>query len=197
MFCHRIKLKQKKIMKTKWIIDPSHSEVQFKIKHLVISTVSGSFTKYSAEAETDGENFESANIHFSADANSITTGTDQRDGHLKSADFFDIANHPTIDFVSTSLTKSTDGGYKLKGNLTMRGTTKPIEFDVEFGGIMKDSYGNIKAGFEVSGKIKRKEFGLSWDGITEAGGIVVSDDVKIIANVQFAKVVVEEKAAVA
>lgn len=184
-------------MKTKWTIDPTHSEVQFKIKHLVISTISGSFTKFSAEAETDGESFESAKIKFSADAKSITTGTEQRDGHLNSADFFDAANHPTIDFVSTSMTKLGDATYKLLGNLTMRGTTKPIELDVEFGGIMKDSYGNIKAGFEVSGKIKRKEFGLNWDGITEAGGIVVSDEVKILANVQFAKVVVEEKVATA
>lgn len=184
-------------MKTKWTIDPTHSEVQFKIKHLVISTVTGSFGKFSAEVETDGENFESAKIKFTAEANSISTGTEQRDGHLNSADFFDSANHPTIDFVSTTFTKSDTDKYKLAGNLTMRGVTKLIELDVEFGGIMKDFYGNIKAGFEVTGKIKRKEFGLTWDGITEAGGIVVSDEVKIVANVQFAKVVVEEKVAVA
>lgn len=180
-------------MKTKWTIDPMHSEVQFKIKHLVISNVTGSFAKYSAEAETDGENFESAKIKFSADANSISTGAEQRDEHLKSADFFDSKNHPSIDFVSTTFLKSGDGKYKLNGNLTMHGTTRQIELDVEFGGIMKDFYGNIKAGFEVSGKIKRKDFGLTWDGITEAGGVVVSDEVRIVANVQFAKVVVEEK----
>ncbi|MCX6310571.1 MAG: YceI family protein [Bacteroidetes bacterium] len=181
-------------MKNKWTIDPMHSEVQFKIRHLVISTVSGSFTKFSAEVETDGENFESAQIKFSADANSITTGAEQRDGHLNSADFFDSANHPTIDFVSTSFTKVSDANYKLNGNLSIRGITKPVELDVEFGGIMKDPYGNIKAGFDVSGKIKRKDFGVSWDVVTEAGGIMLSDEVKLIANVQFAKVVVEEMA---
>lgn len=176
-------------MKTKWTIDESHSEVQFKVKHLVISTVTGSFGKYSAEAETDGDSFDSAAIHFTADVNSLSTGNEQRDGHLKSADFFDAANHPTVDFVSSKLEKESDSSYKLFGNLTMRGTTKPVELKVEYGGMMKDFYGNMKAGFEVTGTIKRKEFGLHWDAVTEAGGVVVSDDIKIVANVQFAKVV--------
>lgn len=176
-------------MKTKWTIDPTHSEIQFKIKHLVISTVTGSFGKFSAEVETDGDSFETANVHFTADVNSINTGNEQRDGHLKSADFFDAANFPTVDFVSTGVAKTGDNTFKLKGNLTMRGTTKPVELDVEFGGLMKDFYGNIKAGFEVTGKINRKEFGLHWSAVTEAGGVVVSDEVKIQANVQFAKAV--------
>lgn len=183
-------------MKTKWTIDPMHSDVQFKIKHLVISTVSGNFGKFSAEIESEDDKFENATIHFSADANSINTGAEQRDGHLKSADFFDTANHPTIDFISSGFTKLSDNNYKLIGNLTMRGTTKPIELDVEFGGIMKDPYGNIKAGFEVTGKLNRKEFGLHWGAVTEAGGVMLGDDVKIVANVQFAKVVMEEKVAV-
>ena len=176
-------------MKTKWTIDAMHSEIHFKIRHLVISNVSGSFGKYSAEVETEGDNLETANIHFSADVNSINTGVEQRDGHLKSPDFFDTANHPTIDFVSTSFTKTGDNNYKLKGNLSMHGVTKPIELDAEYGGTEKDSYGNIKIGFEVTGKISRKEFGLTWNMATEAGGLAVSDDVKINANVQFAKVV--------
>ncbi len=184
-------------MKTKWTIDAVHSSVQFKIKHLVISTVTGSFGKFSAEAEADGEQFENAKVTFSADANSITTGAEQRDGHLKSADFFDTANHPTIDFISSSFTKLSEDKFKLVGNLTMHGATKQVELDVEFGGIAKDSYGNIKAGFEVSGKISRKEFGLSWGAVTETGGVLLGDEVKIVANVQFAKVVVEEKATVA
>jgi polyisoprenoid-binding protein YceI len=176
-------------MKTKWTIDPMHSEVTFKIRHLVISNVSGSFQKFSAEAETEDDNFETAKIHFSADAGSITTGTEQRDGHLKSADFFDIEKFPTVDFVSSSLTKTSGDEYKLKGDLTMHGITKPVELNVEFGGVGKDGYGNIKAGFEVSGKINRKDFGLTWNMATEAGGVVVSEEVKISANVQFAKVV--------
>jgi polyisoprenoid-binding protein YceI len=181
-------------MKTKWTIDPMHSEVNFKIRHLVISNVSGSFGKFSAEAETDGDNFETASVHFTADVNSISTGVEQRDGHLKSADFFDTATYPVIDFVSTSFKKVGDDNFKLNGNLTMRGVTKPIELDVEFGGIGKDGYGNIKAGFEVTGKISRKDFGLTWNMATEAGGLTLGDDVKISANVQFAKVVAAETA---
>lgn len=179
-------------MKTKWTIDPMHSEINFKIRHLVISNVSGSFGKFSAEVETDGEKFESASVHFTADVNSINTGTEQRDGHLKSADFFDVATYPVIDFVSTSFKKVGDDKFKLNGNLTMRGVTKPVELDVEFGGIGKDGYGNIKAGFEVTGKISRKDFGLTWNMATEAGGLTLGDDVKLSANVQFAKVAAGE-----
>jgi polyisoprenoid-binding protein YceI len=182
-------------MKTKWTIDPMHSDINFKIRHLVISNVSGSFGKFSAEAETEGDNFETASVHFSADVNSITTGVDQRDGHLKSADFFDTEKYPTIDFVSTSFTKVSGDNYKLKGNLTMRGVTRPIELDVEFGGTGKDGYGNVKAGFEVTGKISRKDFGLTWNMATEAGGLTLGDDVKVTANVQFAKVVPVEELA--
>jgi polyisoprenoid-binding protein YceI len=177
-------------MKTTWKIDELHSDVQFKIKHLVISTVTGSFTKFSAEAETNGDDFAGGKINFSADVNSISTGNEQRDGHLKSPDFFDAANHPTLDFVSTNVEKSSDG-YKLHGNLTMRGVTKPVTLNVEFGGTAKDVYGNFKAGFELNGKINRSEFGLTWGAVTEAGGVVVSDEVKIAANVQMMKVVAQ------
>jgi polyisoprenoid-binding protein YceI len=187
--------KKTTLMKTKWTIDPMHSDVNFKIRHLVISNVSGSFGKFSAEAETEGDNFETASVHFSADVNSITTGVDQRDGHLKSADFFDTEKYPTIDFVSTSFTKVSGDNYKLKGNLTMRGVTRPVELDVEFGGTGKDGYGNVKAGFEVTGKISRKDFGLTWNMATEAGGLTLGDDVKVTANVQFAKVVPVEELA--
>jgi polyisoprenoid-binding protein YceI len=173
-------------MKTTWKIDEIHSDVQFKIKHLVISTVTGSFTKFSAEAETDGDDFAGAKIRFSADVNSISTGNEQRDGHLKSPDFFDAANYPTLDFVSEKVEKASEG-YKLHGNLTLRGVTKPVALDVEFGGTAKDPYGNYKAGFEVSGKINRSEFGLTWGAVTEAGGVVVADEVKIAANVQMMK----------
>lgn len=179
-------------MKTKWTIDPMHSEVNFKIRHLVISNVSGSFKKFSADVETNGDNFETATVHFIADAASISTGAEQRDGHLTSADFFDVANYPTIDFVSTSFKKVAEGEFKLTGNLTIRGVTKPVELDVEFGGIGKDGYGNIKAGFEVTGKISRKDFGLTWNMATEAGGLTLGDDVKFTANVQLAKVVAAE-----
>lgn len=179
-------------MKTKWNIDPTHSEVEFKIRHLVISNVKGHFKKFAANAESDTENFENSRVHFSAEVDSIDTGNEQRDGHLKSADFFDAANHPKIEFASTSMERTGDDTFRMKGNLTMRGVTKPIELDVEYGGMTKDPYGNIKAGFAVSGKVNRKDFGLNWSAVTETGGIVVSDDVRIEANVQFVKVVPAE-----
>lgn len=176
-------------MKTTWKIDELHSDMQFRIKHLVISTVAGSFTKFTAEAETDGEDFEGGKVRFTADVNSVSTGNEQRDGHLKSADFFDAANHPTLDFISEKIVKADDSVYKMHGNLTIRGTTKPVVLNVEFGGTAKDPYGNFKAGFDVSGKINRSDFGLIWNAVTEAGGVVVSDEVKIAANVQMVKVV--------
>ncbi|RAK68402.1 YceI family protein [Hymenobacter edaphi] len=173
---------------TKWVLDPTHSEVQFKIKHLVISTVTGSFKKFEGTVETDGDSFDNAQVHFAADIDSIDTNQEQRDQHLKSADFFHAEQHPKLVFESTSLRKVGEGEYKLEGNMTIREVTRPVTLDVEYGGTATDFYGNEKAGFEVSGKISRKDFGLTWNGITEAGAIVVSDDVKLLASVQFAKV---------
>ncbi|GAB4025366.1 YceI family protein [Spirosoma gilvum] len=172
---------------TTWAIDPSHSEVQFKVKHLVISTVTGSFGTFEGTVETEGDDFNNAKVSFSADIDSISTGQEQRDGHLKSADFFDAENHPKLTFVSTSMTKVDDDTYKVVGDLTIRGTTKQVTLKAEYGGQMGDFYGQTKAGFELSGTIKRKEFGLSWDAVTEAGGVVVSDDVKLVLNIQLTK----------
>ena len=171
---------------TKWVLDPTHSEVQFKVKHLVISTVSGFFKSFEGSLTTDSEDFENAKVEFSLDVNSIDTNQEQRDGHLKSAEFFDAEKYPKISFTSTSLTKDGDD-YKLNGDLTIKDVTKPVSLDVEYGGSAGDFYGNTKAGFEVTGKINRKEFGLTWDGVTEAGSIVVGEDIKLIINVQFAK----------
>lgn len=175
--------------KTTWKIDELHSDVQFKIKHLVISTVTGSFSKFSAEAETTEDEFEGGKIQFTGDINSITTGSEQRDGHLKSADFFDSANHPTLDFISTKVVKAGEGNYAIYGNLTMHGVTKQVVLEAELGGIAKDPYGNIKSGFEVKAKINRSEFGLTWGAVTEAGGVMLGDEVKIVANVQMVKMV--------
>ncbi len=171
----------------KWTIDPHHSEVQFKVKHLMISTVTGDFKSYEGEINTTGEGFEGADIKFSAAIDSITTGNEQRDGHLKSPDFFDAANHPNLSFQSVSFTKTGDDTYTLAGDLSIRGITKPVELKAEYGGEMGDFYGNTKAGFDIEGKISRKEFGLSWDAVTEAGGVVVSDDVKLHLNIQLVK----------
>lgn len=169
-----------------WTIDPAHSEIGFKVKHLVISTVSGQFKTFEGTVESDKEDFSDAKVKFSADIDSISTGNEQRDGHLKSPDFFDAENHAKLSFESTSFAPK-GGEYKLEGNLTLRGVTKPVTLDVEFGGVQNDMYGRTVAGFEIAGKIKRTEFGLQWNAVTEAGGVVVSDDVKLAINVELVK----------
>ena len=172
---------------TKWALDPTHSEVQFKIKHLVISTVSGSFNSFQGTMQSAGDDsFEDAQLEFSLDVDSISTNQEQRDAHLKSEEFFDATTFPNIKFASTSFVKAGDG-FKVTGDLTMKGVTKPVTLEAEYGGSAVDFYGNHKAGFEVTGKINRKEFGLTWGAVTEAGSIVLGDDVKLVANVQFAK----------
>ena len=170
---------------TRWGIDTTHSEITFKVKHLVISTVTGEFKQFDAGIETDNEDFENASIRFEADIDSIDTGNEDRDNHLKSNDFFNAEEYPVLTFVSESFRKVGDGIYKLTGDLTIRGNSRKVELDAEYGGTVVDPYGNTKAGFEVSGKINRKEFGLTWSAVTEAGNIVVSDDVKLNLNVQF------------
>lgn len=172
---------------TKWALDAAHSEVQFKVKHLVISTVTGTFKVFNGEIDSAREDFEDAKISFSIDTNSIDTNQTDRNNHLKSDDFFSTEKYPSMNFVSTSFKKVSDNEYKLVGDLTIRDVTKSVELDAELGGIMVDPYGNTKVGFEVNGKINRKEFGLMWSAVTEAGGVVVSDDVKLHINVQFAK----------
>lgn len=173
--------------KTIWEIDPLHSQIQFKVRHLVISNVTGKFNKFSATMETDGDDVSTAKINFEADTNSVDTGIGDRDNHLKGNDFFDAENHPKISFRSKKVEKTSDDTYKLTGDLTIRNTTKEITLDVEHGGIMVDMYGRTVAGFELTGKINRKEFGLTWSGMTESGGVVVSDDVKLNLNVEMVK----------
>lgn len=172
---------------TKWAIDPMHSEVQFKVKHLVISTVTGFFKKFEGTIETDGDGFEDAQIEFSLDIDSIDTTQTPRDEHLKSPEFFDAAQYPHIKFKSTSFKSAGDDEYKLTGDLTIKDVTKSVILDVEYGGAADDFYGNTKAGFEITGKINRKDFGLTWDGVTEAGSIVVGEDIKLTMNIQLAK----------
>jgi polyisoprenoid-binding protein YceI len=168
-----------------WVIDPMHSEVQFKIKHLMITNVTGSFNIFHANIQTEGEDFSKAGITFTADTASISTGNEQRDGHLKSADFFDVEKYPEIKFIATKFESvDNDGSYELYGDLTIKGVTKNIRLDVEFGGVVADPYGNIKAGFSIHGKISRKEFGLEFNVVTEAGNIVISDEVRIACEIQ-------------
>jgi polyisoprenoid-binding protein YceI len=172
---------------TKWVLDPTHSEIQFKVRHLMISNVTGSFGKFTAEVETTDERIETAKIRFTAEVETITTNNEQRDGHLKSADFFEISKYPTLSFVSTKIEKISDEDYNLYGDLTFHGVTKNIRLKVEHGGIIKDPWGSTRTGFTVEGKLSRKDFGLIWNAATEAGGVVVSDEVKLHAAVEFIK----------
>ncbi len=171
--------------KTKWISDPAHSELMFRVKHMMISNVKGEFTKFNAEI--DGEEFTNSPIIVNIDSSSIYTNDESRDGHLRSADFFDVEHHKEIRFEGKKMRKVDDGLYKLTGLLSIKGTKKEVTLDVEFGGVNKDPWGNEKAGFAISGKISRKEWGLNWNAALETGGVLVSDEVRISAEVQFVK----------
>ena len=173
------------LTKTTWAIDTMHSEVQFKAKHLVISTVTGKFKSFEGSLETESEDFDGADASFSVDVDSIDTNVADRDAHLKSDDFFNAEKYPKLTFTGTL--NKTDDGYKLTGPLTIRDVTKEVTLDVDFGGTMVDGYGQTKAGFEISGKVNRKEFGLTWSMVTEAGGVVVGDDIKLDLNIQLTK----------
>ena len=175
------------LVKTTWAIDPTHSEVEFKIKHLVISTVKGIFKEFTGSVDVDGVDFSTADFHFEANVDSIFTNQTDRDNHLKSADFFDVANFPKISFKSTAVAKKSEDTYAITGDLTVRDVTKSIQLTAEFGGVATDPYGNVKAGFEITGAINRKEFGLTFHAVTEAGNIVLGEDIKLNINLQFAK----------
>ncbi len=172
---------------TKWNVDPTHSEIIFKVKHLVISTVTGSFKKFEGSVETNNENdFDGAQVNFSLDTASIDTNTKDRDTHLKSEDFFHSEKFPNLTF-SGKLKKASGDNYKLVGKMTIKDNTKDVEFTAEHGGTAVDGYGQTKAGFEITGAINRKEFGLTWDAVTETGSVVVSNQVKLQLNVQVVK----------
>ena len=172
---------------TTWSLDPTHSELQFKVKHLMISNVTGSFKDFSGTVETDGDDFTTGKVHITAEVSSLTTNNEQRDGHLMSGDFFDAANHPQITFESNKITKADDENYTLDGTLSMRGISKPVSLKVEYGGITNDSRGNTRAGFELSGKINRQDFGIEFGVgmVNETGSIILGKDVTVMGNVQF------------
>ena len=173
--------------KTNWAIDPTHSEIGFKVKHMMFTNVSGKFTNFNAEIETSDDDFSTANINFEAAIDSVSTGNADRDGHLLSPDFFDAAQYPKLHFKGTSLKKIDEGDYELEGDLSMHGETKPVKLAVEYGGLMKDPWGNIKAGFSINGKINRKEWGLAYNAVLDNGGILLSEDVKLNIELQLVK----------
>jgi len=170
-----------------WKSDPAHSEVQFKVKHLMITTVTGHFKQFELEVETENDDFTKASkIKFTADIDSISTNNEQRDTHLKSADFFQAEQFSTLKFIGKKYEKVGDV-YKLHGDLTIKSITKPLSVNLDYAGIVVDPYGQTKAGFTIEGKISRKEFGLTWNAVTEAGQVVVSDDIRIHCEIQLIK----------
>ncbi|AFL79538.1 hypothetical protein Aeqsu_0006 [Aequorivita sublithincola DSM 14238] len=169
-------------LNTTWKIDDTHSEINFKVKHMMISTVTGSFKKFEGRVETSNEDFKNASFSFSAVIDSVNTNNGDRDKHLKSDDFFGAEKFPKLSFKSKSF-----DGEKMVGDLTIKGVSKEVTLETEYNGTAVDPYGQTKAGFEFEGQISRKDFGLTWSAVTEAGSIVVSDKVKLIASLQFIK----------
>ena len=168
-------------MATKWNLDTTHSEITFKVRHMMISNVKGAFNTFTAEVEAEDDTFKNAKVSATIQTDSIDTNNADRDTHLKSADFFNVEQNPTITFESDSLADD------VTGYLTINGVTKPVQLEVEFGGINQDPWGNTKAGFTFEGKIKRSDFGLNWNAALETGGVLVSDEVKIAGELQFVK----------
>jgi len=169
-------------MSVNWNLDRSHSEVQFKVKHMVISTVTGDFLDFNGSAQSDDDQFSNAKFEFEAQVDSIHTKSADRDAHLKNEDFFNSAEYPQITFKGNEF-----DGSQLKGEITIKGVTKPLTLDADFGGVINDPFGHERAGFEFTGEINRKDFGLNWSATTEAGGLVVADKVKLFVNLEFIK----------
>lgn len=180
-------METKTMTTTKWTLDLTHSEIGFKVKHMMITNVSGSFGTFSVDVQTQNDDFSTARIKFTADLNSISTSNPDRDNHLKSEDFFAAEKYPKLKFVSTKLERKDESNLLLYGDLTIRDVTKPVKLDVEFGGIGKDPWGNEKAGFTLTGKIKRTDFNLNWNAVLETGGVLVSEEVKLFGEVQLVK----------
>lgn len=172
---------------TKWTLDPTHSELGFKIKHLMISNVSGAFTSFNVQTETEGDDFSKARVLASVEVASINTNNTQRDEHLRQADFFETTTHPSITFKSTRVERVDSDTFHVYGDLTIKETTRPVKLDVEYSGIAKDPWGNVKAGFTLAGKINRKDFGISYNAALETGGVMLGEEVKINGEIQLVK----------
>jgi polyisoprenoid-binding protein YceI len=173
--------------KTKWLLDPMHSELQFKIKHLMISNVSGALKNFSAEVETEDEDFSSAKINLAAQMDSISTNNEQRDAHLRNSDFFEVEKYPELKFKSTKVEEVDSDTFMLYGELTMKGVTKPVKLNVEFNGATKDPWGGERAGFVITGKINRADWGINFNSVLETGGVVLGEEVKINSEIELVK----------
>ncbi|MET0463364.1 MAG: YceI family protein [Chitinophagaceae bacterium] len=172
---------------TKWILDPVHSELGFRIKHLMITNLSGSFNSFQVEATTTDDDFSTGAIAVTVDMSSINTNNQQRDAHLRNSDFFEVDKHPELKFTSSKIVKEDDDTFVLHGELTLKGISNPVKLDVEYNGITKDPWGSERAGFSVSGKIKRSDWGVSFNGPLETGGMILGEEVKILAEIQLVK----------
>lgn len=172
---------------TKWKLDAAHSELGFKIKHLMISNVSGKFNSFEVDASSDADDFANASINATIDVASIFTNNEQRDGHLRTGDFFEADKYPAINFKSTSVAKKGTDELELTGDLTIKDITQSITINVEFAGITKDPYGQVKAGFSFSGKLNRKDFGVSFNAALETGGVMLGEEVKYEGEIQLIK----------
>ncbi|HEV7621894.1 MAG TPA: YceI family protein, partial [Flavisolibacter sp.] len=179
--------KTNKMATTKWSLDPMHSELGFKIKHLMISNVSGAFTKFDVQAETNGDDFTNAKITSSIEVASISTNNEQRDAHLRNADFFEVETHPNIEFKSTKIEKTGSDDYIVSGDLKIKEIIKPVTLHVERNGIAKDAWGNLKSGFSFSGKINRKDWGISYNAVLETGGVALGEELKVYGEIQLVK----------
>lgn len=172
---------------TKWAVDPTHTSVDFSIKHMMIANVKGSFKSFDAVIEADPTDLTTATIQFTIDLSSVDTRNEDRDNHLRSADFFDVENHPSMTFNATKIINNGDDEYDVTGEMSIHGITKTETFTVNYEGSGKDPWGNEKVGFTVEGAIKRSDYGLTWNSALETGGVLVGDKVKISLDVQAAK----------
>lgn len=173
--------------KSTWSIDPTHSEIGFKVKHMMFTNVSGKFNAFVATIENEDDNFETSKINFSAETASVDTNNTDRDGHLRSAEFFEADVYPKLSFVSTSIKKKSNNDYEIHGDLTIKNVTKNIVLETEYSGLMTDPWGNTKAGLSLTGKINRKDFGLTWNAALETGGVLVGEEIKLASEIQFIK----------
>lgn len=181
-------MKTETLTKTKWAIDPAHSEFEFKVKHLMITNVKGVFRDVNVHVFTEGNDFLTSEIEVRIETASISTNDEKRDAHLKSADFFDVENHKQIVFISKKLEKTNrENEYILYGTMAIKGISVPVKLDVVFQGFMKDPWGVEKAGFEVTGEISRRDWELNWNASLETGGVLVGDTVKINCEIQLVK----------
>lgn len=173
--------------KSTWSIDPTHSEIGFKVKHMMFTNVSGKFNAFVATIENEDDNFETSKINFSAETASVDTNNTDRDGHLRSAEFFEADVYPKLSFVSTNIKKKSNNDYEIHGDLTIKNVTKNIVLETEYSGLMTDPWGNTKAGLSLTGKINRKDFGLTWNAALETGGVLVGEEIKLASEIQFIK----------